>query len=93
MELVHIGGVGTIAYGLYGGKPQVLVPFTYNALRLQDMGVSATIPIARLNSSILCRKIKQVEENVYRERALEVQAQIAGENGAKAATDQLEALL
>ena len=95
--LVHIGGVGTIAYGLYGGKPQVLVPFTYeqcdNALRLQDLGVSATIPIARFNSSILCRKIKQVEENVYRERALEVQAQIAEENGAKAATDQLEALL
>lgn len=95
--LVHIGGVGTIAYGLYGGKPQVLVPFTYeqcdNALRLQDLGVSATIPIARLNSSILCRKIHQMEEDAYRERALEVQAQIAGENGAKAAADQLEALL
>ena len=95
--LVHIGGVGTIAQGIYEGKPQVLVPFTYeqcdNALRLQDMGVSATIPIARLNSSILCRKIKQVEENAYRERALEIQAQIAGENGAEAAADQLEALL
>ena len=95
--LVHIGGVGTIAYGLYGGKPQVSVPFTYeqcdNALRLQDLGVSATIPIARLNSSILCRKIHQMEEDAYRERVLEVQAQIAGENGAKAATDQLEALL
>lgn len=95
--LVHIGGVGTIAYGLYGGKPQVLVPFTYeqcdNALRLQDLGVSATIPIARLNSSTLCRKIHQMEEDAYRERALEVQAQIAGENGAKAAADQLEALL
>ncbi len=94
--LVHIGGAGTIAYGMYRGKPQVAVPFTYeqcdNALRLQDLGVSATIPIARLNSSILCRKIKQVEENTYRERALEIQAQIAGENGAKAAADQLEAL-
>lgn len=95
--LVHIGGVGTIAYGLYGGKPQVLVPFTYeqcdNALRLQDIGVSATIPIARFNSARLCRKIKQVAENAYRERALEIQAQIAGENGAKVAADQLEALL
>ena len=94
--LVHIGGVGTIAQGLYEGKPQVLVPFTYeqcdNALRLQDLSVSATIPIARLNSSILCRKIKQVEENAYRERALEIQAQIAGENGAEVAADQLEAL-
>ena len=94
--LVHIGGVGTIAYGLHGGKPQVLVPFTYeqcdNALRLQDLGVSATIPIARLNSSILGRKIGQVEEDAYRERALEIQAQIAGENGAKEAADQLEAL-
>ena len=94
--LVHIGGVGTIAQGLYEGKPQVLVPFTYeqcdNALRLQDLSVSATIPIARLNSSILCRKIKQVEEDAYRERALEIQAQIAGENGAEVAADQLEAL-
>ena len=94
--LVHIGGVGTIAQGLYEGKPQVLVPFTYeqcdNALRLQDQGVSATIPIARLNSSILCRKIKQVEEDAYRERALEIQTQIARENGAKAAADQLEAM-
>ena len=94
--LVHIGGVGTIAQGLYEGKPQVLVPFTYeqcdNALRLQDLSVSATIPIARLNSSILGRKIKQVEENAYRERALEIQAQIAGENGAEVAADQLEAL-
>ena len=78
-------------------NPRWLVPFTYeqcdNALRLQDMGVSATIPIARLNSSILCRKIKQVEENASRERALEIQAQIAGENGAVVAADQLEALL
>ena len=94
--LVHIGGVGTIAQGLYAGKPQVLVPFTYeqcdNALRLQDLRVSATIPIARLNSSILCRKIKQVEENACRERALEIKARIAGENGAEVAADQLEAL-
>ena len=94
--LVHIGGVGTIAYGMYGGKPQVLVPFTYeqcdNALRLQDLGVSATIPIARFNSAILCRKIQQMEEDAYRERAREVQAQIAGENGAQAAADQLEAM-
>ena len=94
--LVHIGGAGTIAYGMHKGKPQVVVPFTYeqcdNALRLQDLGVSATIPIARLNSSLLCRKIRQMEEDAYRERALEVQAQIAGENGAKAAADQLEAL-
>ena len=94
--LVHIGGVGTIAYGLHGGKPQVVVPFTYeqcdNALRLQDLGVSATLPVARLDSSILCRKIEQVEEDAYRERALEIQAQIAGENGAKEAADQLEAL-
>ena len=95
--LVHIGGVGTIAQGIYEGKSQVLVPFTYeqcdNALRLQDLGVSATIPIARLNSSILSRKIKQVEGNPCRERALEIQAQIAGENGAVVAADQLEALI
>ena len=94
--LVHIGGVGTIAYGLYGGKPQVLVPFTYeqcdNALRLQDAGVSATIPIARLDSSILCRRIQQMEEDSCRERALEVSGAIAGEDGAEAAADQLEAL-
>ena len=74
----------------------MLVPFTYeqcdNALRLQDLGVSATIPIARLDSSILCRKIQQMEEDARRERALEVQAQMAGEDGAKAAADQLEAL-
>lgn len=94
--LVHIGGAGTIAYGMYGGKPQVVVPFTYeqcdNALRLQDLGVSSTIPIARLNSSILCRKIHQMEEDAYRKRALAVQTQIAEENGAEAAADQLEAL-
>ena len=93
---VHIGGVGTIANGMYDGKPQVVVPFTYeqcdNALRLQDLGVSATIPIARLKRSILCRKIRQMEGDAYRERALEVQAQIAEENGAKEAADQLEAL-
>ena len=74
----------------------MVVPFTYeqcdNALRLQDLGVSATLPVARLDSSILCRKIEQVEEDAYRERALEIQAQIAGENGAKEAADQLEAL-
>ena len=94
--LVHIGGAGTIAYGMHKGKPQVAVPFTYeqcdNALRLQDLGVSATIPIARLDSSKLCRKIHQMEEDPYRERALKVSGAIAGENGAEAAADQLEAL-
>ena len=94
--LVHIGGAGTIAYGMHKGKPQVVVPFTYeqcdNALRLHDLGVSATIPIARLESSILCRKIHQMEEDPYRERALKVSGAIAGENGAEAAAAQLETL-
>ena len=94
--LVHNGGMGSISYGLYAGIPQLSIPFSYeqcdNALRLQDLGVSKTIPIAKLNSSILCERLTQLAQRTHGERALEIQDQIAGEHGATAAADHLEAL-
>lgn len=94
---VHTGTMGSIFYGLRAGKPQIAVPFTYeqchNALRLEESGVSATIPTAKFNSAALCRKLEQMEQNACRERALAMQARMAGENGAHVAADHLEALL
>ncbi len=94
---VHISGMGSVFYGLHAGKPQLAVPFTYeqcdNALRLEELGVSATIPVARFNTAALCHNIEQMEQNACRERALQVQARLAGENGAAVAADHLEALL
>ncbi len=94
---VHTGTMGSIFYGLHAGKPQLAVPFTYeqchNALRLEESGVSATIPIAQFNSAALCRTLEQMKQNACRERALAMQARVAGENGAHVAADHLEALL
>ena len=94
---VHIGGIGSTFDGLHTGKPQLVVPFTYeqcdNALRLEELGVSATLPISRFNSAALCRAIERIEKNGCLEEALAVQARMAGENGAEVAADHLEALL
>ena len=94
---VHGGGIGSVFDGLHAGKPQVAVPFTYeqchNALRLEESGVSATIPIAQFTSAALCRRLEHMEQNACRKHALAMQARMAGENGAHVAADHLEALL
>ena len=94
--LVHMGGLGTIAEGLRAGKPQLLVPFSYeqcdNALRLQELGLSRTLPIARCDSSSLAREIELTDTAAYRKRAAEVMGLVKDEDGAGVVADYLEKL-
>ncbi len=77
---VHHGGTGSLAAGLAAGVPQLLVPSTGdqpdNARRLQALGVSATLPLARYQAARVAEKLswlltsREVSERCreYRER-------------------------
>jgi rhamnosyltransferase subunit B len=96
--VVHQGGIGTTAQGLRAGRPALVVPWAHdqpdNADRLQKMGVGRTLPRKRyrakrvaheLNSLLSCRN--------YTERAQQIGAQIASEDGLSCACDAIAAVL
>lgn len=60
--LVHHGGIGTTAEALRAGVPQLVTPFAFdqfdNAARLQQLGVAAVLPAARLRADRLARGLQ-----------------------------------
>lgn len=62
--LVHHAGIGTIAQALRAGVPQLLVPCNYdqpdNSMRLKDLGVGSSIPVARYRAPIAARRLHQL---------------------------------
>src|SRR5690606_17647435 len=68
--LMHHGGIGTMSQGLRWGVPQVITPLAHdqfdNAARGEALGVSATIPAARLTG----KKLAKILNNIFDERIL-----------------------
>ena len=98
--VVHACGAGTTAAGLRAGVPAVGVPSpgvdqSFWARRLEDLGVSpATLPRPKLTADQLARAVDQAVATAgYRERAQEMATRIAGEDGAGAVVERVEALL
>jgi O-mycaminosyltylonolide 6-deoxyallosyltransferase len=91
--VIHQGGVGTAAYALRAGVPQVTVPYCLDhafwASRLQRAGVApAGITRHRLTARRLTAAIRAVlRGDRYQERAHAVAGQVRSERGLEVAED------
>jgi UDP:flavonoid glycosyltransferase YjiC (YdhE family) len=95
---VHQGGIGTTAQALRAGKPMIVVPWSHdqpdNAERLRKLGVSRTVPRSRYTAARVAREIEHLlQDSGARQRAAELGAKIAAEDGLQSACDAIEAAL
>jgi UDP:flavonoid glycosyltransferase YjiC (YdhE family) len=95
---VHQGGIGTTAQALRAGKPMIVVPWSHdqpdNAERLRRLGVSRTIARSRYTADVVARQLAHVlSDSAVHERAAELGAKIAAEDGLRQACDAIEATI
>lgn len=96
--VVHHGGAGASGQALRAGRPQLVVPVFGdqgdNAARLERLGVARLLPFERCSAARLRAELRALlAEERYSIRALEAAERIAGEDGAAAAAERIEALL
>ena len=96
--IVHQGGIGTTAQGLRAGRPTLVVPWAHdqpdNAERLRKMGVGRTIPRNRYRAKRVAKELNYLLSGKdYAERAQQIGARIASEDGLSCACDAIEARL
>jgi UDP:flavonoid glycosyltransferase YjiC (YdhE family) len=92
---VHHGGIGSTAQALRAGKPTLVIPHAHdqfdNAARLQRLGLSETLPRARVNARRLAHAIAALLENHdAAARAQRVADAVALEHGALRAAQEVE---
>ena len=96
---VHHGASGTVAATLRAGIPSIVVPFFADqpvwGARLEQLGVSpATHPRLELTSDRLAKSIRRiVEDDSFYQRAQQLKAQIAEEDGVGKAVAVIESCL
>ncbi|MCY4660368.1 MAG: glycosyltransferase [Acidobacteria bacterium] len=65
--LVHHGGIGTAAQALAAGRPQLVMPMTFdqpdNAARLQRLGVGRWLPPYRFRGAAVARELRALLES------------------------------
>jgi rhamnosyltransferase subunit B len=93
--IVHQGGVGTTAQALRAGKPMIVMPYSHdqpdNARRVRRLGVAKVVQRKNYTAERAALMITAILNNPrYAERALEVQREMAAEDGLKTACDALE---
>jgi UDP:flavonoid glycosyltransferase YjiC (YdhE family) len=96
--IVHQGGVGTTAQALRAGKPMIVMPYSHdqpdNARRVRRLGVAKVVQRKNFTAERAARMIAGLLSNPrYGERALEVQREMAREDGLKTACDALEKIM
>jgi len=96
--VVHHAGIGTAITTIRNCRPAVAVPAIfdqwYNADRIKKLGVGRVLPWKELTVPRLAKEIEAVTSAPgYSERARELGAVIAAEDGAGAASDEIESLL
>lgn len=84
--VIHHAGAGTTAAGLRAGIPAVSVPMLgdqpFWAKRLAALGTGPRpIPYKRLSAKALTAAIREVTGPSYRERARDMAARVAREDG------------
>lgn len=94
--IVHQGGIGTTNEALRAGRPTVIVPFSHdqpdNAVRVERLGVSCTLPAARYRADRVAHTLESVLADPERSRrAREIATAVQRERGADAACDAIEA--
>jgi len=96
--IVHQGGVGTTAQALRAGKPMVVMPYSHdqpdNARRVRRLGVAKVVQRKNYTAERAARMIAGLLANPrYSERAIEVQRELATEDGLSAACKALEKIV
>ena len=95
---VHQGGIGTTAQALRAGRPMLVVPWSHdqpdNADRLRRLGVARWINRREYGADCAARVIRELmEETSYTKRAAEIGERIQGEDGLRAACDEIERVI
>lgn len=95
---VHQGGVGTTAQALRAGRPMLVVPHGNdqpdNAARVRKLGVARVIPKRHYRADRVAKELKAaVEDRCYATAAFRAAAEMAGENGVRAACEGLEKMV
>ena len=96
--VVHHGGIGTTGQALRAGRPSLVVPFAHdqpdNARRLENLGVSRTLPLSRNAPRRLAQELSRLlNEPGYARRAEKIAQRVRAEKGAVAACDAIEQML
>jgi rhamnosyltransferase subunit B len=96
--IVHHGGIGTSGQALRAGKPQLVTPFLGdqpdNAARLARLGVARVLPGRAMSVERLMGELEALLEHPeYAERAKEIGASVAQEDGAAVAARQVVAAI
>lgn len=91
---VHQGGVGTTAQALRAGRPMIIVPHGNdqpdNGARARRLGLARVIPRPKYRADRVARELKTLlTEDAYSRAASQVAAEIASEDGVRAACDAL----
>lgn len=93
--VVHHGGSGTTAFGLWAGMPSLVVPFLFDQFywgrRIAELGVGPKpIPFRKLTVELLTAAIDQmVQDEEMQDRARSLGSEIQAENGLGAAVEVL----
>ena len=95
--VVHQGGVGTTAQCLRAGKPMLIMPYSHdqpdNARRMRRLKVARVIQRVNYKPAKVAAKLgKMLADVAFVQRAEQVAAQIAHEDGVRTACDALEGL-
>ena len=96
--IVHQGGVGTTAQALRSGRPQLVMPYSHDqpdhAARIRRLGVGLELPRAHYSTASAFRLLERIlGDPAMKARAAIIGDQVRSENGARAAADEIEALL
>lgn len=96
--VVHQGGIGTTAQALRAGRPMLVMPYSHdqpdNARRVRRLGVAEVLGRKKYTAKAAASLISRLlSKSAYATRASAVADKLAGENGAAAACDALEAAL
>jgi len=96
--IVHQGGIGTTAQALRAGRPMLVVPWSHdqpdNAERVRRLGLGRPIPRNRYYAPRVANEIGALlSDGSYQERAHEIAARIAREDGVTNACAVIEATM
>ncbi len=94
---VHQGGVGTTAQALRAGRPMLVVPHGNdqpdNATRACKLGLARIVPKSKYRADRVAKElITLLADDAYTAAAARAAAEIACEDGVRAACDGLEAI-
>jgi len=97
VAVVHQAGIGTLSQALAAGRPQLIVPVSFdqpdNAHRTEKLGVSRTLPFRKVTAGALTKELRLLlSEPSHRLRAEEVGKMVREEDGAARAADLIGGL-